>query len=159
MKRFGKFIRWGGVVCCVLLMAAWASSLLWHVYRASISTEGLFLIESGAGELSLSWIVAFGNHKSANWHVERIQDPLRLANFFSWPLYETDEFMTFLVLPYWLLLSLIAVPTVLLFWLNRIRIPPGHCRKCGYDLTGNVTGKCPECGADVPEVDPAGESS
>ena len=23
---------------------------------------------------------------------------------------------------------------------------PGHCRKCGYDLTGNVSGKCPECG-------------
>ncbi|MFQ5807377.1 MAG: hypothetical protein ACE5I3_13095 [Phycisphaerae bacterium] len=26
------------------------------------------------------------------------------------------------------------------------RIPPGHCQKCGYDLTGNVSGKCPECG-------------
>lgn len=21
-----------------------------------------------------------------------------------------------------------------------------HCRKCGYDLTGNVSGRCPECG-------------
>jgi len=25
-------------------------------------------------------------------------------------------------------------------------IPPGHCRKCGYDLTGNISGVCPECG-------------
>ena len=24
---------------------------------------------------------------------------------------------------------------------------PGHCRKCGYNLTGNVPGGCPECGA------------
>lgn len=23
--------------------------------------------------------------------------------------------------------------------------PPGHCQKCGYNLRGNVTGKCPEC--------------
>ena len=23
---------------------------------------------------------------------------------------------------------------------------PGHCRACGYDLTGNISGKCPECG-------------
>lgn len=23
---------------------------------------------------------------------------------------------------------------------------PGHCNKCGYDLTGNVSGTCPECG-------------
>ncbi len=26
----------------------------------------------------------------------------------------------------------------------------GHCQACGYDLTGNVSGKCPECGAVVP---------
>jgi hypothetical protein len=25
---------------------------------------------------------------------------------------------------------------------------PGVCRRCGYDLTGNVSGVCPECGAD-----------
>lgn len=31
-------------------------------------------------------------------------------------------------------------------WRDRRRIPPGHCRKCGYDLTGNVTGVCSECG-------------
>ena len=25
----------------------------------------------------------------------------------------------------------------------------GQCLNCGYDLTGNVSGRCPECGADV----------
>jgi hypothetical protein len=25
-------------------------------------------------------------------------------------------------------------------------IPPLACRRCGYDLTGNVSGVCPECG-------------
>ncbi len=30
--------------------------------------------------------------------------------------------------------------------LGRRRFPAGHCRKCGYDLTGNVSGRCPECG-------------
>ncbi|MBI5765077.1 MAG: RDD family protein [Planctomycetes bacterium] len=24
------------------------------------------------------------------------------------------------------------------------------CMKCGYDLTGNVSGRCPECGTDIP---------
>jgi hypothetical protein len=28
--------------------------------------------------------------------------------------------------------------------------PPGHCRRCGYDLTGNVSGRCPECGTPTP---------
>src|SRR4051794_21950994 len=26
---------------------------------------------------------------------------------------------------------------------------PGRCRGCGYDLTGNTSGVCPECGAPV----------
>lgn len=25
-------------------------------------------------------------------------------------------------------------------------IPPGCCQKCGYNLTGNISGRCPECG-------------
>ncbi len=25
--------------------------------------------------------------------------------------------------------------------------PPGTCRTCGYNLTGNTTGICPECGS------------
>ena len=30
---------------------------------------------------------------------------------------------------------------------RRIRQLANRCRKCGYDLTGNVSGVCPECGA------------
>jgi len=29
------------------------------------------------------------------------------------------------------------------------RIESGHCKKCGYDLTGNVSGVCPECGTPI----------
>jgi hypothetical protein len=25
----------------------------------------------------------------------------------------------------------------------------GHCVACGYDLTGNVSGRCPECGTTI----------
>jgi hypothetical protein len=27
-----------------------------------------------------------------------------------------------------------------------VRSHHGHCRSCGYDLAGNVSGVCPECG-------------
>ncbi len=29
------------------------------------------------------------------------------------------------------------------------RLRPGRCRSCGYDLTGNVSGVCPECGTPI----------
>ncbi len=28
-------------------------------------------------------------------------------------------------------------------------VSPGPCRKCGYDLVGNTSGKCPECGTPI----------
>jgi len=31
--------------------------------------------------------------------------------------------------------------------------PPGHCRTCGYNLRGNVSGVCPECGTPAPKAD------
>ena len=49
---------------------------------------------------------------------------------------------------FWIPLLALAIPTVWLWWPER-RHPPGHCRKCGYDLTGNVTGVCSECGTKV----------
>jgi len=55
-----------------------------------------------------------------------------------------------IVVPLWIPVLLFAVPTAFLFWRDR-RIPSGHCRQCGYDLTGNVAGVCSECGAAVPE--------
>jgi hypothetical protein len=33
---------------------------------------------------------------------------------------------------------------------RRMAIKAGHCKKCGYDLTGNSSGICPECGLVVP---------
>jgi hypothetical protein len=47
---------------------------------------------------------------------------------------------------YWLVAAAAGSP---LAWaaLARRSPPPGHCRRCGYDLTGNASGVCPECGA------------
>ncbi len=36
--------------------------------------------------------------------------------------------------------------TIIRWLVARRRIRPGHCTKCSYNLTGNTTGVCPECG-------------
>jgi len=34
------------------------------------------------------------------------------------------------------------------------RSDPGFCGRCGYDLTGNISGVCPECGWKLPDRKP-----
>lgn len=35
--------------------------------------------------------------------------------------------------------------------IRRFYTQPGHCRSCGYNLTGNTSGICPECGSAIPK--------
>lgn len=57
---------------------------------------------------------------------------------------------------YWPTLGLAVssgLPTLVLAHLRRERIRPSQCRECEYDLTGNTSGKCPECGTAVPRTE------
>jgi hypothetical protein len=56
----------------------------------------------------------------------------------------------YIVVPLWAGLLVFAVPTALLWYRDRRRFPPDHCLRCGYDVTGNVSGVCPECGRKAP---------
>ncbi len=48
----------------------------------------------------------------------------------------------------WLVFSVFAFPTALLWYRDR-RPLKGHCQGCGYNLKGNETGVCPECGESI----------
>ena len=55
--------------------------------------------------------------------------------------------LPFLVMPAVVTLSLLYVEDRWPAWRReRERRAKGHCRRCGYDLTGNVSRVCPECG-------------
>jgi hypothetical protein len=51
-------------------------------------------------------------------------------------------------------------PTLAIIWIwaavrrrrRRKAIESGRCPSCGYDLAGNVSGVCPECGVPVERV-------
>ncbi len=60
----------------------------------------------------------------------------------------------------WMVRVSLAIPTIVLAALvlavfglprlrRRLRAKRSQCLRCGYDLTGNVSGVCPECGAAV----------
>lgn len=55
----------------------------------------------------------------------------------------------FVRFPAWIPPVLFLVYPFCVFVRNRIaarRQMPGACNTCGYDLTGNIAGRCPECG-------------
>ena len=54
-----------------------------------------------------------------------------------------------LIVPYWSLVAATAALPAARLALRirrRRRTAPGHCPACGYNLTGNTSGVCPECG-------------
>lgn len=57
----------------------------------------------------------------------------------------------------WKPLVVLAVLTATVWLANRFRYPLSHCQRCGYNLKGNSSGACPECGTpirnDVPTLD------
>lgn len=91
----------------------------------------------------------------SGWKIEPIQDADTIIwmKFFSpafayssngnwWRL----QFPVYvLVTPFTVLLGVLSIP----WWRRLRRRRRGCCLACGYDLTGNVSGACPECGAAV----------
>ncbi len=59
------------------------------------------------------------------------------------------------VVPAWGIAGLFAVLFAAAVLIRRRRKP--HACRCGYDLTGNVSGRCPECGRGVEQRLPAVE--
>jgi hypothetical protein len=57
--------------------------------------------------------------------------------------------------PIWAVSLCLFILTLLLAWRGRpLRRKSNTCAECGYNLTGNTTGICPECGT---RAGPAGE--
>jgi hypothetical protein len=98
----------------------------------------------------------FGDGKFVYWHSELFIAP-RYGTLppLSWPesLGRAVELPSWsasgvLSVPLWCPVAITVLITAVVFCLDGRRPIRGHCR-CGYDLTGNVSGTCPECGVEV----------
>lgn len=70
-------------------------------------------------------------------------------NHIFWlPFIETNIPPIAIGMPLWIPFA-VTVAIAFASWRSLRALPPGHCRKCDYDLTGNVSGMCPECGEKV----------
>jgi hypothetical protein len=65
---------------------------------------------------------------------------------FTLPIWRTSMYGRWILVPLWAPFVGLLLFAAVVFWRNRRRPAPGHCHRCGYNLTGNVSGICPECG-------------
>ena len=130
------------------MAALWPMSLIWRLYYVHAEENWCFSVTKGA--VVVSW--DRGWFGPTGW---RLREPdgfhdLAASNGFALPRIgnKTLFYGSEVYVPLWFPLLIMAIPTYALFRRDR-RIPSGHCPTCGYNLTGNTSGKCSECGARI----------
>lgn len=76
------------------------------------------------------------------------------ASAISWEPRYIFRFGQFYSLKLWKPLAIIVVTTAVLWLRDRFRYRVGSCQNCGYNLKGNISGVCSECGTPTGGHDP-----
>lgn len=155
MKKSDRILKRTAETLCVVILLVWCVSAFvgFAFIRRTSPYAWAFQIDDGvfsATRLSNSTGIV---NQNAGWHAfspfqpqsfglvlpaENVGDPNRRG-----PIQ--------IVVPFWLMLVIVTGPSTFHFWRQRRRGVAGHCASCGYDLTGNTSGACPECGTPIPE--------
>lgn len=165
--RLRRFLKWAGLAGSAVFLIAWGVSVFFacaYVWHRAPSAEELRDPDFSGGYEASAWLSngcfrfeRFASYKTRiepYWLFKRDRGATMIWVPRSSPLVAQQSrgpnpirkavgSQTFF--PLWIPFVLIAVPTAFLWYGDRY-IPPGHCQKCGYDLTGNTSGVCPECG-------------
>ena len=116
---------------CVLIVVAFVLSAWWFI-AVDIRHGPIVFVLSGA------FALGFDDFSRHGLFIEYVGDGLKFWNDWGWQTYQ-------LTVPLYAVLAAVGIPTVLV-WRFVPKFPRGHCRRCGYNLTGLTEARCPECG-------------
>ena len=149
--RLLRIAKRSGVVVCLMVVAIHIASAWWCVTAWSATRKYSYRsFYIGSGAVELRWRTDQWDGPAAGaWGLYRHQAPPMIWTpaVTRGPLPRLQWPFVSIIIPLWVLLLIAAIPTLVLWRLDR-RPKPGHC-PCGYNLTGNVSGVCPECGRRV----------
>ena len=157
-NRILPIAKWVGMICCILILAAWFSTIpLFGKPRLSVIWHNEHSLYSlGFGGVTRACFPAstppFPRGLTCRWLTETPPASRGWGGHgFRW-IYRSSSFIKSLDIPLWIFLLPVGVATLMLWGRDRKHHKPGHCRKCGYNLTGNESGLCPECGLAVAAI-------
>ena len=147
---------------CATACVLWARSHMAGTSLLRYDPPRVLDVISAGGLLRVGWgeMTSAEHAPPPGWTVSRSSDDLRPGTtlgfgYERWrrqsPGLSADTRL--LTLPYWSLALCSAGPPAARAWSwrrRRHRARAGLCPACAYDLTGNVSGTCPECGTPAP---------
>jgi len=143
-----RFIKRAGLVLCILLAAGWLTTQRRGVF---VRVYPNHLAVSGGGIRYLRYPIAPRRPPEVRWMDEPLDNMHLLPHVVLSKKFLADGSQVgpdwWFDMPFWFLLLPVGVATLLAWRWDRPR--PGQCPSCGYDLTGNESGFCPECGTEV----------
>ena len=152
-SRTRRILKWTSIALSLLILAIWMISLRFYAAALISENEARVWLESqpnhfciSSDSLGRSRRATPGVSDSGTWASLGLEMP----RIIQWPPVMNYE----VLVPYWLPLLLTAIPTAWLWHRDRrlFSCSPDHllCSRCGYDLTGNTSGVCSECGLAKP---------
>ncbi len=145
-SRLRRVAKWVGLGMCVVILCLWVASfwfiivcgagpVLTHgqvIIRPLIRGGGSFIMKPYSDLPGYVWPRTWWRRSGLVWPRTWGPIPGRRG-----------------IIPLWMPFCTIAIPTAIL-WRRDQRPRKGHCLHCGYNLTGNESGVCPECATPVP---------
>jgi len=146
-KRTMRFGMYAVLLVCLLLLLLTAVNTRWWVaYRI----RGVGSIASVSGYLAISDDVVSETDLEPGWSYGR--DSISLRQLFgTWPVLRFPEVFggypwANVAIAHWSIVIPLAAVMVPLWHGSRPRPAGDRCDECEYDLRGNESGICPECG-------------
>ncbi len=151
VTRTRRVLLWMGVLLLLAIAFASLMSLMHSVQW--VSSDRSYIAYGGSGRVILIWEGKHYRRLRPGWtHAQTIIH--WRSNYWFDAMRRRNGSMVGVVVPSWFVFSTCLVPTGFVWYRARQR-RAGLCVNCGYDLHGNESGRCPECGVMVKSLEHA----
>ena len=159
-SRIRRVLWWSLLASSALTLGTWCVSHAWSIgyitkgFGVSIAKgNALFIFPDSKHRVQTGWEIrrSFGGTPPGLSALKRFArtwgfELPKVLRIFGATTYVCPLYMPFLVF---------LTPFVYMWHRDRRRIRPGCCLRCGYDLIGNASGVCSECGEKMTPVSQA----
>lgn len=159
MRRLFTVASVISLVLCLTTVVLWVRSRYRWEWAQYTRHQCTFSAESNVGYVDFT--VLAPEARNSGLHSYPYNSDVAVGSYMLRPRYgisyENDPSMgwttdSHLRVSYWLLVAAFTITPAAWLWASfrrRHRSHRGLCPNCGYDLTANTSGKCPECGLPV----------